>query len=164
MLAASNTSPLSNLASIDRLDLLPAQFEQIWIPQAVANELSAHPDRAAKMLIESALNAGWLQIHSVEESASLNILRAQLHAGEAEAIALALSKKADKVLIDEKEGRRVAIQCGISVTGVLGILLRAKLVGQIEYLRPEIEKLRSLAGFYIAPSLSAKVLRMSGER
>jgi len=75
----------------------------------------------------------------------------------------ALSKKADKVLIDEKEGRRIAIQCGISVTGVLGILLRAKLIGQIEYIQPEIEKLRSLAGFYIAPSLSVKVLRMSGE-
>jgi len=164
MLAVCNTSPISNLASIDRLDLLPAQFGQIWIPQAVANELIAHPDRAAKMLIESALKAGWLQIHPVEESASLNMLRTQLHAGEAEAIALTLNKKIGKVLIDEKEGRRIAIQCGISVTGILGILLRAKLTGQIEYIRPEIQKLRSLAGFYIAPSLSEKILRMPGER
>jgi predicted nucleic acid-binding protein len=164
MLAVCNTSPISNLASIGRLDLLPAQFAQVWIPRAVANELSAHPDSAAKVLIQSALNAGWLQIQSVEESASLKMLRAQLHIGEAEAIALALSNKAGKVLIDEKEGRRIAIQCGISVTGVLGILLRAKLMGQIEYIQPEIEKLRSVAGFYIAPSLSAKVLRMSGAR
>jgi len=92
------------------------------------------------------------------------MLRTQLHAGEAEAIALTLNKKIGKVLIDEKEGRRIAIQCGISVTGILGILLRAKLTGQIEYIRPEIQKLRSLAGFYIAPSLSEKILRMPGER
>ena len=34
MLAVSNTSPISNLACIGRLDLLRAQFGGIWLPRA----------------------------------------------------------------------------------------------------------------------------------
>src|SRR5713226_4324645 len=45
MFAASNTSPISNLAIIGRLDLLRTQFREIWIPAAVEAELGqlAHP-------------------------------------------------------------------------------------------------------------------------
>jgi predicted nucleic acid-binding protein len=35
----SNSSPLVALARIERLDLLPALFAEIWIPPAVAGEL-----------------------------------------------------------------------------------------------------------------------------
>ena len=45
-------------------------------------------------------------------------------------IPMAAETKADFVLIDEREGRRLAVQAGLSVTGVLGILLRAKLKGE----------------------------------
>jgi predicted nucleic acid-binding protein len=39
MLVASNTSPISNLAIIGRLNLLRSQFHEIWIPGAVQSEL-----------------------------------------------------------------------------------------------------------------------------
>lgn len=163
MLAVCNTSPISNLASIGRLDLMPTQFESVWIPVAVANELDAHPNPTVKALIASAFSAGWFRLQAVEDSTSLKILRSQLHSGEAEAIELAKQKKADIVLIDESEGRRIAISHGLSVTGVLGILLGAKEKGQITLLRPELEKLRTLAGFYIAPALAVRVLAMASE-
>ena len=71
--------------------------------------------------------------------------------------------KADIVIIDEQEARKTANQAGLSVTGVLGILLRAKRLGQISAVRPEIQALRNQAHFFIAPSLEAKVLASSGE-
>jgi predicted nucleic acid-binding protein len=46
MLVVSNTSPISNLAVVDRLEFLQRRYGQVHIPVAVANELAAltHPD------------------------------------------------------------------------------------------------------------------------
>ena len=162
MLAVSNTSPISNLASIGRLELLKAQFSTIWIPDAVANELAAHPDPAARDAIQNALGEEWLRIKTTQDSRLLQLLLLQLHRGEAEAIALATDLKADIVLIDEQEGRQLASRTGFAVTGVLGILLRAKQTGEIRAIKPEIDLLRSKAHFFVSASLEAKVLAAAG--
>ena len=108
MLAVSNTSPISNLASADRLVLLKSQFSTVSIPHAVANELATHPDPAAREAIQNAIREGWLRIESAQDSLLLKILLLQLHSGEAEGIALPTDLKADIVLIDEQEGRQLA--------------------------------------------------------
>jgi hypothetical protein len=54
MLAVSNTSPISNLASIGLLNLLKLQFGALWIPGAVDTELQAHPDPAAPSTLVTA--------------------------------------------------------------------------------------------------------------
>jgi predicted RNase H-like HicB family nuclease len=53
--------------------------------------------------------------------------------------------KADRLLIDEREGRAMARQLGLSLTGVLGVLLRGKRLGQVEAIAPELKALRSKA-------------------
>jgi len=40
LLVVSNTSPISNLAVIDQLELLKARYGRILIPKAVSEELS----------------------------------------------------------------------------------------------------------------------------
>jgi predicted nucleic acid-binding protein len=163
MLAVSNTSPISSLAFIGRLDLLKTQFPVVWIPTAVAQELTAHPDRIALETIQAAITAQWIRTGAPQESPLLKILSPQLHRGEAEAIALAADLKADLVIIDEQEGRQLAAQAGLSVIGVLGILLRAKQNGQISAVKPELRALRDRARFFIAPALEAKILAAAGE-
>lgn len=162
MLAVSNTSPISNLASIGRLELLKAQFSPIWIPDAVAQELTAHPDPAARAAIQNAFREEWLRIQSAQDSRLLRLLLLQLHQGEAEAIALATDLKANIVLMDEQEGRQLASRTGLAVTGVLGILLRARRSGEIAAIKPEIDLLRSKARFFVSASLEAKVLAAAG--
>ncbi|MCC5623660.1 DUF3368 domain-containing protein [Nostoc sp. CHAB 5715] len=78
--------------------------------------------------------------------------------GEAEAIALAIEVKAEWTLLDEREGRKVAKSLGLKVTGILGILLRAKQLGEVESLQPVINELINKAGFRIAPELLAQIL------
>jgi hypothetical protein len=78
----------------------------------------------------------------IASSPALDILLAQLHRGEAEAISLAGHVPADILLIDEQDGRQFAPQMGLAVTGVLGVLLRAKRSGDIALLRTEIDALR----------------------
>ena len=163
MLVVSNTSPISNLALINRLDLLRDQFEQLWIPEAVRAELDLIPDPAAKAAIEQASQTGWLKSRPVENSQLASVLAKELDRGEAAAIALSIEMKADLLLIDEREGRIVARQAGLRVRGALGILLHAKAAGKIPSIKPEIEALRNRAGFFVAPRLEAEILRSAGE-
>jgi hypothetical protein len=163
MRAVSNTSPISNLASTGRLELLKSQFSAIWIPDAVVKELMAHPDPAAQTAVQSAIRDQWIQIAAPGDSSVLRLLLLQLHRGEAEAIALATELKADIVLLDEQEGRQLASGTGLAVTGVLGILLRAKRMGEILAVKPEIDLLRSKAHFFVSSALEAKILAAAGE-
>ena len=136
MLAVSNTSPVSNLAAIDRPPLLKAQFPVLWIPTAVAQELRAHPNPVTLALIEAAVTDGWLQFAEPQDTPFYRMLCGHVHQGEAAAIALATDLSAGIVVIDEQEGRALAAQSGLSVTGTLGILLRAKRAGSIPVVNP----------------------------
>ena len=76
---------------------------------------------------------------------------------------MAVELKADLILMDEQEGRVLAAQAGIRVTGVLGILLRAKRSGQIASLKAEITSLRERAHFFISGAMEAKITAAAGE-
>ena len=67
------------------------------------------------------------------------------------------------VVIDEQEARGLALQAGLTVTGTLGVLLRAKQDGTIELVKPEIRALRTKTRFFMSHALEAKVLALAGE-
>jgi predicted nucleic acid-binding protein len=89
----------------------------------------------------------------------VQLLRQTLDGGEAEAISLALELQAEWILLDERDGRKVAKSLGLQVTGVLGVLLRAKQSGELSSLQPVLEELTQNAGFRIAPELLDRVLQ-----
>lgn len=68
-----------------------------------------------------------------------------------------------ELLLDEREGRRVAKSLGLKVVGILGILLRARREGKLLSLRRAMEELQQEAGFRIGEDLFAQLLRESGE-
>ncbi|MGM0577132.1 MAG: DUF3368 domain-containing protein [Myxococcota bacterium] len=90
-------------------------------------------------------------------------MSAELDPGETEAIALAVERKADVLLVDERRARRAATRLGQRVLGVLGVLLQAKRRGLVEELRPILHDLTEEAGFRIGPELVARVLKAAGE-
>jgi predicted nucleic acid-binding protein len=162
MAAVSNTSPLSNLAIVGRLELLSEQFGQVFIPPAVHLELKLHPNASARKCIEAAMKQDWLRIHRLTNPVPNN-LAATLHSGEAEAIALALELKAELVLLDESDARSAARRLGLPHTGVLGVLRKAKETGRITSLRAEIARLRAEAHFFIHRTLERELLISAGE-
>ena len=81
MLAVSNTSPISNLACIGRLDLLRAQFGEIWIPKAVEAELADVPDGAVRTTIDQTRQVGWLKVRAASDANLVNLLTLELHRG-----------------------------------------------------------------------------------
>lgn len=163
MRVVSNTSPISNLAIIGRLDLLRERYARVAIPPAVRRELLALSHPAGRAAIETALRDGWLAEEPIPPETSTAELSGSLDAGEAEAIVLSATSAADVLLLDERRGRIAARERGIPVGGVLGELLHAKAAGRISAVGIEIQKLRSEARFFIAANLEAFILREAGE-
>jgi predicted nucleic acid-binding protein len=163
MPVVSNTSPLLNLAIIEHLDLLQQQFGEVWVPPGVVEELCVGENLPGSATVAEAIEAGWIQVAKVGDQALVRTLRRELDQGEAEAIALALQVQAGRVLLDEREGRRVAKTLGLQVTGVLGVLLRARHTGHLPSLRDSMVRLRNEAGFHIGNELFVHVLREGGE-
>lgn len=162
LIVVSNTSPLTNLAAIRQFDLLNKLFDRLHICRAVVAEISAS-GRAWPGAIEIQ-RAPWIEVHTVIDRHTVDALRLGLDAGEAETIALALQIQADLVLMDEQDGRRSAQHLGLSVMGVVGLLVRAKQHRLISTVRPLLEMLREQAGFYVSQSLFDHALDLAGEQ
>ena len=109
------------------------------IPKAVEDGLSAKSGQENEQ-VQAFLKKGKLQLRRVSEKI-LAGLPVHLGRGEREAIALALDAGADLVILDDQEGRHVARDKGLSVTGTIGVLIEAKERGFIPSLRPEIDRL-----------------------
>ena len=82
--------------------------------------------------------------------------------GEAEVIALAQEMEAGLVIIDERLARRHAKRLGLSLTGTLGVLLKAKQLGLVEAISPLVDQLRQ-GGIRLSDVVVAEVLRLAEE-
>jgi len=156
MIVVSDTSPLCNLVLIDHLWLLEAIYQTVIIPTLVADELAAANNPA----IPAILQLDWIQTRSLTDPAIATQLQQDrgLDAGEANAIALALELQADDLLIDERLGRREASQLGLSIIGILGILVIAKQRSLIPQVQPVIDALIHQASFRVSSQLYQRVL------
>ena len=153
-LVVSDTSPLLNLALVERLTLLESQFSSITVPSQVWEELTEGDSGLDS--VRALRTDGFLTVVDVEESDLFTEILHELDYGETAAICHAIEREADLVLLDEKDGRRVARRHGLAVTGVIGILLRAARNGDVE-LKQELDSLRE-AGFWISDDLYSKIL------
>lgn len=162
MIVVSNTTPLIGLASIERFALLQTLFSEIHIPQAVYDEAVtiSREEGGAKREVSA---AAWIHTTDVRERLAVEVLLDELDLGEAETIVLAREIEADWVLMDEKKGRRKLNQLGMRKIGTVGILLKAKQIGLLPEIRPDLERLRS-QGFSISQSVIDTVLAQAGEK
>ncbi len=137
MKVVSNASPLITLARIGHLDSLHKLYETVHIPSEVYNEVviagAGMPGAA------SVANVDWLHVTPVQDAEGLAkaIVRTGLGRGEISAIFLAKELVADLTLMDERKGRRLALEEGLSVVGCIGIL-------EEMYRRDEIKDLRQV--------------------
>lgn len=98
MIVVSNTSPITNLAAIDQLELLHHLYQTILIPQAVYDELvnvgyEVPGTREVQTL-------PWIQVVRISNVELVETLKTDIDLGEAEAIALAIETQADRLIID----------------------------------------------------------------
>jgi uncharacterized protein len=148
----SNSSPLIALAQIRRLDLLPAIFEAVLIPPAVAREIAP----------SISVLPSWLRTQVPNAMPPASLPRRRLGEGEREALALAIEIKADWIILDDLPARRSAEATGLNVIGTLGTLVTAKRAGLLKSIRPELDALLRTS-FFLSPQLYDKLLQAAGE-
>jgi uncharacterized protein len=153
MIIVSDTSAITSLLQIGRLDILSMLYEEVVTPIEVATELQRfHPKLPNS-----------IRIVPVTDLMQLEKLKIEFDPGEAAAITLMLEGKGDLLLMDEKRGRRVAARERLAVVGVIGVLLEAKQSGLITSLSAIFADLERIAGFRISPRLKQRVLTAAGE-
>jgi uncharacterized protein len=99
----------------------------------------------------------------VDNNEAVRSLMNNLDAREAEAIILAEELRADTLIMDERNGRRIARERGLHTVGLLGIILQAKQQEIIRSVHPLLHELRTTAGFYFSDALYEEIVRESGE-
>mgnify|MGYP000123266286 CR=1 FL=1 len=166
MIIINDTSPITNLAAIGKLDLLNLLYGSITIPVAVYNELTQPQTTKPIPGAEEVKTLSWIKtkaVGNIQRVTEIINSESNIHRGEAEAIILALELNADILLIDERRGRELAASYNLKVTGLLGVLLQAKNQGQITAVKPLTDRLIQEAEFRINNQLYQTFLKLAEE-
>jgi len=145
----SDTSCLIILSNINELDLLRKVYGEITTTSIIAEEFN-------DPLPE------WISIHDIKDSHSQKILETQIDRGEASAIALALEIPDSLIILDDFKGRKVAVKLGLKITGTIGVIIKAKLLGIIPSIKPLFLKIR-LTNFRLSDEIEKQALIAAGE-
>ena len=149
MLVVADTSPLNYLVWIQQDTLLPILYDRVVIPPAVYEELQ-RPETPHVVRQWVARPPGWLTIQPPQQPLSgQQFLR--LDDGELEAIPLAQELHADRLLIDERGGRRVAHT--LETAAIRGLIDLPSVLAQLQ-----------ATTFYASQSLYDEVLARDAAR
>jgi len=141
-----NSSPLILLEGIGRLTILNHLFSKVNIPCAVLEEINGL----------NLNHISYSQIYISNKQMAMGLLGG-LHLGEVEVMVGAIENGVQSVVLDDNAARNKAKQLGLTVTGTLGVLRRARNIGVISDLGQDITKLRA-NGMYLTVELVRRVL------
>ncbi len=153
----SNSSPLIALSTLEKLDILKTLFGNIIIPEAVYDEVFTRG-------FDKVSVPGFLAIEKISDKNLMVSLEMQIGYGESEVIALALERKITRVLIDDKQARKIAENLGLKVMGTLGVLILAKEKQLIKDIKPLVLELIEKINFRIDRNVLNKALRLVNEK
>ena len=148
-IAVFDASPLIALHQVGQLTLVRELFLHTLVPPIVAHEVAP----------SLGLLPHWIE---VQEGRVTPQLSRQLDAGERAAIALAIHRAADVVVLDDLAGRLAAAELGLAPVGSLGLLVRAKQRGLIPEVRPLMDAMIA-SRLYVSSALHRRILELAGE-
>ena len=153
-MVVSNTSPLNYLVLIEQIDILAILYSHILIPRSVYEELNApetpEPVRAWRTNLPY-----WIEVSSEQPTPDVGLTH--LHAGEHDAMSLALHTGASALIMDERCGREEANKRGLKVIGTLGVIAAAHEKGLLD-LPETFDRLRQTT-FHASSKLLAAILQ-----
>ena len=153
-----NTTPLIALSEIGELHLLRDLYGEVEIPNAVFEEIKSEP---AYTEVREA--SEWIHVVSVNNSDQKKLLRSRLHIGEVEVILYAKDSQADLVILDDKLARKTAKYMDLTITGTMGVIIKAKKEGHIQTVKPIMDKLIR-NGLYVSDEVRELVLKAANEQ
>jgi predicted nucleic acid-binding protein len=156
----TNTGPLLALvAGLGELEILNSLYERVVVPYEVCLEIMAGGPGSFGFYEFS--KADFL-IKRDKPTKIQSYLLNSLDLGESSVIQSALDEKIQTVCVDEAMGRRMARLNGLSLTGSLGIIIRAKKEGHPFVLRDAINQMQA-HGIYLSERVIGFALNQAGE-
>jgi len=155
-----DTTLLLYLGRIGQVDLLPALFEPVYIPETVLLELDMGRLTRGDTVDPRAL--GWPHIVHVSQTLIDHLPPNRLGRGERTVIAYARTSGADLAGLDDHQARQLAKAMELPVIGTLGVLLRAKRSTLIPAVRPLVDAIIA-QGFRLSPALYQAVIEIAQE-
>ena len=156
----ADASPLIFIGRLGLLDVLSELLGPVLVPNAVFAEATAIPGRPGALSVLKARDSGHLTVAALEDASVALALSELVDAGEAEAIALALERKVERILMDDLAGRRLAKQVGLQPVGTLGFLVQARRTERIADLPGCLDVLET-AGFRMTAELRTRVEQLA---
>ncbi len=144
-----DASCLIILAKIEQLDLLEKVYGSVITTEEVAQEFGE-------------VLPNWITVKQIKDIQKQQILELHIDKGEASVIALALEKEKSLVVLDDYKARKTAEKLGVSYTGTLGIIIKAKKMGIIERVKPLLDMIRP-TNFRLSKELEQEVLKKVDE-
>ena len=154
-IVVTDSTPIISLLRIGQLEILKDTYQEIIIPYAVLDEVTIKDTRFWK-------KHDWIHAIAIKNLAAKEMFSSALHAGEVEVMLLSKEIGADLVIMDDSLARRHAKYLGLTVTGTIGVLLRAKSIGVIKNIAPVLNKLIQ-NGFYISDNVFREIMRLADE-
>ena len=154
-----NASPLIFLSRTGYTDFLHHFYNDLLIPQPVADEIFAKGKD--DITVKTIKNTEWLKIVDAPTIPDI-ILKWGLGKGESSVLSLAYLNRAKEAVIDDLAARKCASLLNIPVRGTLGIILVLKKRRIIKSARPIIQNLVE-HGMYLSPTIIEKSLQRVGE-
>ncbi len=157
MILVADCSALIALATCHCLELLNELFETVVVPEAVYYE-ATQPNKKQAIELKAYLKN---KIHKVDVQHYV-FLDGFADTGETEAMILYKQLNANKLLIDDQHGRKVAKLNNINIIGSLGILLIAKQKKLIQNVAPYLNILEK-SDIYLSKQVINAVLELAEE-
>ena len=146
MIVVADTSPLNYLVLIAEVELLPALYHGVLIPEEVHRELQRLQTPAGVRAWAANLPA-WCEVRVVAPTADQAL--SDLDPGERDAIQLALDARINTVLMDEMSGSREALRRHLRVTGTVAVLEKAAQRGLLDF-RDALQRLEATNYRFVA--------------
>ena len=154
-----NASPIICMMKAGIIEVLPALFKDIVVPQEVKREILVR----GRTDLKGEVLASYQWIRLVNDIVvAPQVASWDLGQGESAVISFALENPGFWAVIDDREARRCATALHCRHTGTLGIIVLAKRRGIIPSIRGYIERLKE-AGLWLSDELVDQVCRKSGE-
>jgi predicted nucleic acid-binding protein len=145
----ADTSCFIILSKIGELELLHKVYGQIITTSDIEVEFGeALPE--------------WIEIVLVKDKVKQQLLELHIDKGESSAIALALEMPNSTIVLDDIKARKIANQLGLTYTGTIGIIIKAKLLDIIPSVKPILSKIRQ-TNFRLSAEIEIEALRQANE-
>jgi predicted nucleic acid-binding protein len=154
-----NASPLICLNKSGLIDLLPALFKEIIVPNEVWQEILAKGKE--NISSQELFSTDWLKrIETI--TIAPQVASWDLGQGESAVLSFALRNPEYWAIIDDREARRCAQSFHCRFTGTVGVIALAKRRGIIPSIGESLEKLRN-EGLWMSADLIEQICRKFGK-